>query len=736
MATILKGSKSKTLAVKYLDRPAPPRLPKYWTEAEPVAMSSVVDLFLLADRLQRNPSEWFVQGNPGQRCDTGMFRRSLKVLPKKLENPEDTDPPGLIVPPAAELLVFDLDSWDWPAGYGQGDPPELLAEVIVDVLCRQLGRPPTSAVVAFSGNHVFKGCRAKVLFQPSAPVPWAQAKALYQRAGSDTSLINPALPVYFAPPVLAENVVDPLPNGRVFVVIRTDETLDVKPASGDEAPATWEALHRARTAMAKVRDGEPRHPIVNRLAFQCAGIAAGEGAPVEAVVDYLIAACEQIPVFSGRNFDDEIQRGAQDGYAQPIRPLEDALMVSGKGEIKPTMSNAAILLSRETKFLENDFGDQQIVNPPPWDLQGGDYPQNVEEYQLRRALAWLQATHRTAFKKSDVSDAIGMLAGGNRVNRLTSYLTYCRGLDAGPVTLENAAEACWSAPLETAYVLSVRRFLLQCVARAFYPGCQAELVLVLHGSPGSGKGRSAWQLFTRPGPRYFTSSHISIGNQAQHAPILRGLWGAELGEQRAVSAWHKDIFKAFVSMRKILYRSPYDRRASEIPLRVNYVWTTEHETPLTDDNWRRFLVVPVKRWRELSGRVIDQLWGAAVRALDAGERAYLNEEDEAVLKPIREAAYEIDSLEPHVEEILRSPDLEGDVRAIDTVIRTLAMRNHFGVKISDSTIRHRVGVIMSRLGWTSQPKWQKSGKIQREYQPPEGWKFNQYAQVAPITQAY
>lgn len=722
MATIFSNSRSQTQARKYLDRERPPRFPKYWPLAEAVHISNPVDLYLLCKRLEADPRLWFVQGNPGQPNAAGFYRRSLQPLPVAKDE-KATDPAGLVAPVHPELLIFDLDDNRWPPGCDQSTAPRELAAAVVERLFAKLDRPPCSAVIAFSGSHLVKGCRAKAIALPDRNVTWDFAGSIYARAGADTSLRDPALPIFLAPPQMPADRPDPLPGGRVYFIPAPRDLFDCSPRPGDGAVNTWKVLRQAERTLEKVTPGDPRHPVVNRQAFLAAGVAAGEGVPVEVVVDTLLGVCRSLDSFADRDFEDEIRRGAADGYRQPVKPLVADLVVTKEGDVKALMSNAAVVLSHRAAFQENDFGDQELVNPPPWD-PSGVYPQKVEEYQVRQALAWLQSTYRVAFRKSDVSDAVGLLAGNNRVNHLTDYLTRCGDLPAGELTLDNAAVAGWDAQDTPAHRLAIRRFLLQCVARAFQPGCQGELVLTLHAPPGRGKGRSAWCLFTRPGERYFTSSHIAIGNQAQHAPILRGLWGAELGEQRSVSAWHQDAFKAFLSLRKILYRVPYEIRATEIPLRVNYVWTTEHETPLSDDNWRRFLVVNIARWREWPGEAVDRLWGDAVRAYAGGERHWLNADDETILEPARALAYDADALEPIIEDLLHGAEMRENLRAIDTVIGILSQRPNVGIKISDCAIKHRVGKCMKRLGWVSRPTWSE-GKIFRAYFPPEGWLFRE-----------
>jgi hypothetical protein len=141
------------------------------------------------------------------------------------------------------------------------------------------------------------------------------------------------------------------------------------------------------------------------------------------------------------------------------------------------------------------------------------------------------------------------------------------------------------------------------------------------------------------------------------------------------------------------------------------------------------------KWAELPGEEIDRLWGETVRAYRAGERAYLDAEDGDVLRPARELAYSVDSLETEVRRILQSSDLEGDTRAIDTVIRTLSMRAHFGVKVSDGQIRIRVGKIMKRIGWANKVHW-ADGKTYRKYVPPADWKFNGQDNVEDVTRNY
>ena len=69
-------------------------------------------------------------------------------------------------------------------------------------------------------------------------------------------------------------------------------------------------------------------------------------------------------------------------------------------------------------------------------------------------------------------------------------------------------------------------FLKQACARAIYPGCKADVVIVLEGKQGTGKSRSQRALF---GADWFKDSLPPMGHKAASAYVV-GAWCIELAE--------------------------------------------------------------------------------------------------------------------------------------------------------------------------------------------------------------
>ena len=378
-------------------------------------------------------------------------------------------------------------------------------------------------------------------------------------------------------------------------------------------------------------------------------------------------------------------------------------------------------------IIRDDFGDLQIVKPPPWAMEKERWPAKIDDGQLLRASLWLHKEHRVAFPTREVMDAFKAKGALNPVDRLTEYLDRVAELPEGPVNIDNVAVNAWSAKDIEAHRLGPAKFFIQCVRRAYEPGCKAELVLILHGPPGIGKTRSIREFFARPGDRYFTDSPLSIDKPQIYVPLIRGLWGAEMAEQKSVSQWHADLVKTFLSQQTIKYRVPFDRTASEIRLRSNYVWSTESKTPLNDPNYRRMVLVEVRQWTELSDDVLNAFWGSAVRAYRAGRPAWIDREEAAVLEDSREAALQTDPLHEAVEELLHYSDARDAVQPQIWVRNRLATNPKYGVKMSDPKAKDRIGKIMARLKWepgVERMKRKEGGtSSRRTWTPPKGWRF-------------
>jgi putative DNA primase/helicase len=152
-----------------------------------------------------------------------------------------------------------------------------------------------------------------------------------------------------------------------------------------------------------------------------------------------------------------------------------------------------------------------------------------------------------------------------------------------------------------------QRWLIQAVARACEPGCQADGVLVLQGGQGVGKTTALKTL----GGCWFTDSIGDPKNKDTYLNLL-GKWIIELAEIDSMKRSERESFKAFVTSRDDYFREPYAKHLTSHPRRCVFAATTNSDIPETTGS-RRFWLVQVEEVCVAAlQRDRDQLWAEAV----------------------------------------------------------------------------------------------------------------------------
>lgn len=171
--------------------------------------------------------------------------------------------------------------------------------------------------------------------------------------------------------------------------------------------------------------------------------------------------------------------------------------------------------------------------------------------------------------------------------------------------------------------------LVAAVARVAWPGCKHDHVPVLVGPDMAGKSTA---LRVLAGDDWFADSHIDPESKDAYLQ-MKGKWIYEFSELDGL-AKKTDVarIKSFVSSQVDNYRPPYGRVASAHPRRCIFIGTSNTGDILQDvTSSRRWWVMEVERgidvaWLRASR---DQLWAEASERLAAGEKWWLDTEQEA-----------------------------------------------------------------------------------------------------------
>ena len=285
-----------------------------------------------------------------------------------------------------------------------------------------------------------------------------------------------------------------------------------------------------------------------------------------------------------------------------------------------------------------------------------------------------------------------------------------------------------------------RKWLLACVARAFQPGCKADVVLVTEGNQGRGKST----LFYILGGQWYTEASGVLGDK-DSKQLISAAWICELPDMSSFSRTNRNAMKAFFSSAVDRYRPPYDKHTKAVKRRCCFGATTNEEEYLGDPTGnRRFQPVAlgeIDRARLIKDK--DQLWAEAVAiykdaadceacaALDEvvpGEAArceahawWLKPEQQSVANRHAALREERDSWATTIQTFAKNPKRAthggGDVELTTANILVNALQ--FQLKDIDRPDEMRVATIMKKLGYSRDRRGQDEPWKKADHKQPK-----------------
>lgn len=246
----------------------------------------------------------------------------------------------------------------------------------------------------------------------------------------------------------------------------------------------------------------------------------------------------------------------------------------------------------------------------------------------------------------------------------------------------------------TSYVRTVSaKFMIQCVARAFDPGCEMQTVMTLEGKQGIGKTRSLKSLAGQ-----FYSSPTIDPKDKDSKMSMSSAWIIELGELRPFRHADEESLKKFISDSHDYFRPPYGRSMQKIARHCVCVGTTNDDDYLTDPTGnRRHWVIACEGKIDVAGvaRDRDQLWAEAVVRYRRGEPWHMTD---AEAKVAEEQASERMTDDIFVEKIQRWFLAKEPEDRPKTITNTEVVEDVFQEPVARG-IQNQIGRAAKRMGW-------------------------------------
>lgn len=308
-----------------------------------------------------------------------------------------------------------------------------------------------------------------------------------------------------------------------------------------------------------------------------------------------------------------------------------------------TLNNAAVLLEHHPDLKAQLRYNEYTHNEEVWgsfllgpkDTAGRPRKESdATELQL-----WL-GRYKLKFGKNEIFDLMSLVSRKNAYDPLTQWLDSCheRGSES-PGVLNTWLHECMGVPDSPLSRVYGRKFLISAVARAYSPGCKADVMLVLKGAQGARKSSAINLLGNR---RFATSSRISLVGDKDSLMLISRNWLIEAAELDGMSRHDVQAQRAMLSNATDDYRPPYERTVRSIPRRCVFIGTTNEDDFLRDlAGSRRYWVVEVGGVNlERLEYLVPSLWAEAVQAFKDGEQWWLTD-DEQKLAEADNAEYQV-----------------------------------------------------------------------------------------------
>lgn len=323
------------------------------------------------------------------------------------------------------------------------------------------------------------------------------------------------------------------------------------------------------------------------------------------------------------------------------------------GAIKPTLSNASIILSKHSNFQEDGtcilaydaFQDQPVwTAPPPWwrsrprntmpKIKTIGYPLDMDDDAVALSV-WLGHLDPASGNEGTPIDVapktlIGSITHVARYRTVNPAIAYfdacCEAWDKTPRINRVLEDVCHSTTDPVLLSQWFPKWMMQAVARTYVPGTKCDAVLVFCGAQGAKK--STFFRTICPFAEWFKDD-IGDLRDKDSMQNLRGKMILELSEMLGAKR-DVDFLKGFITKQCDNFRKAYGHDTVQHPRTVVFCGSTNDDECLIDAGGRRWWVCTIPRADDLTidiPRVESeraQWWGEAVYRYRAGEEWWLD----------------------------------------------------------------------------------------------------------------
>jgi len=383
---------------------------------------------------------------------------------------------------------------------------------------------------------------------------------------------------------------------------------------------------------------------------------------------------------------DAYEKGKQDGpQSRVISRLETSTNRDGCEKILGTVPNLTTIFMYDRRWNKRLWMDtfRNAIKIDDKDFSDTD---------ATRIKRWMYKHYSAHFSTDCIVESVGFVAEENGKNPLTDWLKDLVW-DGTPRLDEWLIRAVGAEDTKLNREMG-RRWLIQCIARAYKPGVKADCVLILVGPQGARKSTTFRLLAS---DEYFCDTPMDIGSSNAYMQISKA-WLYEVAELDSIRRAHNSSTKAFLSAQEDTFRLPYARMTITLKRHTVFCGTTNKAAFITDmTGSRRYWPIQIGKidtdWT-INNR--SQLWAEAVVAFNNGEKWYLENEAEQQLE---EQSSDFRQYDPWHEVIEQWLNISmGSLSTSEIMTKALGLEKYQMTRSNEM----RVGDIMRQLGYDRQ----------------------------------
>ena len=309
-----------------------------------------------------------------------------------------------------------------------------------------------------------------------------------------------------------------------------------------------------------------------------------------------------------------------------IAKLKRSLVCGKDGTVKNSIRNYEEILTRDPRLAgairRNEMTERNhIVRNLGWHRNPEEPVTDTDVNYLR---LWIETEYGVSSEKNLVA-AMDVVANEWRYHPVRDKLNSLvhDGVSRIPYVLHHflGAEV---TDINTAFMTV---WLLEAIARVFYPGTKADLMLCLTGDQGAGK--SSFFRFMAMKDEWFTDDIKRLDDEN----VCRKLFGhliVELSEMSAMGKARIEEIKAFISRLSDTYKVPYERHPRDFRRQCVFCGSANRKEFLPPDRSgnRRFMPVEIDSRKaevhiledEATSRAYcEQVWAEAMEIFRSGD---------------------------------------------------------------------------------------------------------------------